>query len=279
MKKGILTFLAIMLSISVLSATCFAEQTTYYGKKTLLKAFEKYNNCTEDEWQEFFDDYLSVAGGPNSTSLDNEACEKIRKSEDYLLSVTYRDITQTENESCYTGDFYFYLVLNDGSEYTFHCNTCSRNVYTIKEILNYSGISNSEDIVYISLRDKSSQDDVITVYNLTPYSTGWNNVNGDKYYVNKDGTLATKSAIINDIRYKFTSDGVCHGKYTGWVKTTKAKRYYKNGVMVTKSCIINNIRYKFSSDGICLGKYTGWTRTSDGERTYWKNGKKQNQKT
>lgn len=115
-------------------------------------------------------------------------------------------------------------------------------------------------------------------YKLKDVKSGWQTVNGKKYYYDKSGNKITKSSFVDGVRYKFTSDGVCHGKYTGWVKTTKAKRYYKNGVMVTKSCIINNIRYKFSSDGICLGKYTGWTKTSDGERTYWKNGKKQNQK-
>ena len=85
MKKCVIFFLSIMLSITVFSTTCSAEQTRYYGEKTLLKAFEIYNNGTEEEWQIFFDDYLYVAGAPNSTPLNSEECEKFRKTENYFF--------------------------------------------------------------------------------------------------------------------------------------------------------------------------------------------------
>ncbi len=232
MKKFTLALLSAMLSIAVFGSICSAEQTTYYGKTTLLKAFDVYYNGTEEEWQAFFDDYLSVAGGPNSTPLDDETREKFRKSEEYLLSVTYRDIEQLKDESYYTDDYYFYFVLSDGSEYVFLCSSYDRTMYTLKEILTYSGISNAEDIVYISLRDKSFMGVEITEYNLIPYSVGWNDVDGKKYYVESDGTLQTKSCTIDGIRYSFSADGVCKGRYTGWTKSSKGKRYYKNGELV-----------------------------------------------
>lgn len=267
MKKFAITFLSIMLSIAAFGVTYSAAQTIYYGKEVLLNAFDVYNNGTEEEWQEFFEDYLAVAGGPNSTPLSDEECEKFRKTENYFFSVSYSDVEQTKSESYYTDDFYFYFVLNNGSEYTFHCNAYDRTVYTIKEILIYSGINNAEDIVYISLRDKANMGIEITEYSLIPYSIGWNNVNGKKYYVKKDGTLAEKSTTINGIRYKFSSDGVCQGKYTGWTKSANGRRYYKNGVMLKERWIRTKSgrKYYAGEDGYMR---TGWARV-DGKTCFF----------
>lgn len=61
---------------------------------------------------------------------------------------------------------------------------------------------------------------------------GWNEFDGKSYYIKANGAFATKSCVINGIRYKFSSDGVCQGKYTGWTKSSSGRRYWKNGIVL-----------------------------------------------
>lgn len=58
---------------------------------------------------------------------------------------------------------------------------------------------------------------------------GWNEIDGSRYYVKADGTLATSSLVIGGVRYRFGTDGVCQGTYTGYTKSSKGKRYWKDG--------------------------------------------------
>lgn len=62
--------------------------------------------------------------------------------------------------------------------------------------------------------------------------SGWNEIDGARYYVKKDGALATSSLIIGGIRYQFGKDGVCQGEYTGFTKSDKGKRYWKDGKLI-----------------------------------------------
>ncbi len=80
---------------------------------------------------------------------------------------------------------------------------------------------------------------------------GWNVLEGKNYYNKSNGVFATKSCVINGIRYKFSSDGVCQGKYTGWTKSKKGRRYYKNGVMIKNKWIKTKSgrKYYASEDG------------------------------
>ncbi len=66
--------------------------------------------------------------------------------------------------------------------------------------------------------------------------TGWKEDSvGSRYYVN--GVLQTKSKVIDGIRYKFSADGYSQGKYTGWTKSAKGKRYWKDGKLVKNDWI------------------------------------------
>lgn len=74
---------------------------------------------------------------------------------------------------------------------------------------------------------------------------GWTTVNGNEYYYKSDGTLATSSLTIGGIRYKFDESGVCQGKYTGFTKSSKGKRYWKNGKLVKNKWIRVNDERKY----------------------------------
>ncbi|MBQ8842421.1 MAG: hypothetical protein IJZ65_07320, partial [Ruminiclostridium sp.] len=66
-----------------------------------------------------------------------------------------------------------------------------------------------------------------------------------------DGTMITKSCKIGGVRYKFTSDGVCKGKYTGWTKSSKGRRYWKDGILITNRYLRtkSGVRYYADENG------------------------------
>lgn len=65
------------------------------------------------------------------------------------------------------------------------------------------------------------------------YGTGWKTVDGKDYYFTKSGKALTKSTVINGVRYKFGSDGVCLGRYTGFAKSGEKYYYYLDGKKLT----------------------------------------------
>ena len=67
------------------------------------------------------------------------------------------------------------------------------------------------------------------------YAQGWQDIGGKRYYFRKTGAAVTSGAKINGVYYKFDSDGICKGRYTGWSKKSGKYYYYKQGRML-KSC-------------------------------------------
>lgn len=79
---------------------------------------------------------------------------------------------------------------------------------------------------------------------------GWSELDGERYYIKSDGTFATKSTIIDGIRYKFSSKGICLGKYSGWTKSDKGRRYWYNGKSLTnKTFMASGVKYYADEKG------------------------------
>lgn len=110
---------------------------------------------------------------------------------------------------------------------------------------------------------KSSKNEVINVYGN--YKSGWQEIDGEKYYIKKDGTLVTKNTTINGKRYKFSSDGKCLGTFTGFSKTNGVKYYYKKGVLQTGWITSKNKKYYAAKSGEIR---TGWV-AADGDIYYF----------
>lgn len=62
---------------------------------------------------------------------------------------------------------------------------------------------------------------------------GWKTVGGNRYYFKKNGKAVQNSTYKADgIMYKFNANGVCTGKYTGYIKKKDGSRvYYEDGVI------------------------------------------------
>ena len=100
------------------------------------------------------------------------------------------------------------------------------------------------------------------------YAVGWQNVSGNNYYFRENGSAVVKNTVIDGLRYTFGKDGVCKGKYLGWVKRAEKYYYYKNGEM-KKNCwlrVKGRKTYYLTSDGsraVGMVKISGKTYNFD----------------
>lgn len=97
------------------------------------------------------------------------------------------------------------------------------------------------------------------------YATGWQTIDGNKYYFKKDGSAVTKNTTIGGKRYKFASDGKCLGTFSGWSKSKGNKYYYKKGVLQTGWITVKGQKYYAAKNGVIR---TGWA-AADGDIYYF----------
>ncbi len=151
----------------------------------------------------------------------------------------------------------FQLFVSD--EYYYNCffSLLDRDVLTVKELRYEAGIPDYEKVTAVRIVDdidvdsellEESWEDGTDFFSdffdalASNHASGvsyaecseesWVNFDDKKYYVGSDGMLVTKSRKIDGIRYKFSPNGVCAGRYTGWTKSDNGRRYWKNGILV-----------------------------------------------
>ena len=108
--------------------------------------------------------------------------------------------------------------------------------------------------------------------------TGWQEIDGSRYYLGSDGQAAVGVFQVEDSYYFFGTDGVMA---TGWAEAG-GKLYYlrSNGTMVTGWFSFEDQRYYLSTDGACTGVWeidgvryvfdrtgkltSGWAQLDDG---------------
>ena len=135
----------------------------------------------------------------------------------------------------------------------------------------------------------------------TQAAAGWSYENGNWYYYNTDGSLATGWLLLDDCWYYLESDG--RMRASAWVASTETdwywlggsgimqsnywveengNRYYlkENGLMAHgEDVVINGMKYTFADSGVLIGEeeFTGndgWVE-ENGQYYYYKNGEKQ----
>ena len=67
-----------------------------------------------------------------------------------------------------------------------------------------------------------------------------------------ESELKNKIKAIDGTYYYFNNQGICTGRYTGWTKSSKGKRYYLKGKYLTGDHIINNKNYSFDKSGYLI---------------------------
>ncbi len=243
MKKlfaGILFFLA---TVTFFSASVSAKEIAYEGSeediRIFLSHYEKLYRDHPREWQSFLNVFQDHGDGyMGVTEYWNREMTSFRNAEDRTLRITYTEQPiENEREAAIIAedlDYYYGFSItcytSDYKKYYAHYRMDERNVYTVKEILRDCGIDDPQKIALMKLTYCGDQ--VIEVTSSMPaaYIPGWNEIDGERYYIKSDGTVLTKPAVIDGIRYKFGKDGVCQGKYTGKVKSGNSVICYRNGV-------------------------------------------------
>ena len=76
----------------------------------------------------------------------------------------------------------------------------------------------------------------------------------DYVYIPHDLESECKNMLksINGVGFYFDKQGICRGRYTGWVKSSKGKRYFRKGKYVTGNKVVNDIEYSFDKNGYLI---------------------------
>ncbi len=238
MKKTLISIISLILAFITLSADISAEEVVIYAEDDLKEFIEL---LSEDVWEarRFKNDKWERHTESDGITFTNYELSLLKKEEDYIVIFEHdfdkweRHLKSKGQVPDYEKTSYYYtfiLYTSDYKTYLFQEDLVKRNAYTAKELIESSGIPDVSKLVFCETSYHIQPD----VKNCTFYKAnlGWNTINGADYYINSDGAIQTKSCSIDGIRYSFSADGVCKGRYTGWTKSSKGRRYYKNGELV-----------------------------------------------
>ncbi len=264
-KKRIAAMLAAAMLVCSMALPVSAETDngycmSYAGEFT--EAYEKYYLTGQTEkWERERDNIImNEIGGPGYLFLC-DAVPDFKNNSDKLIELSYEvdsiyDRTEEQMRAMpdFGTDIKFEIYTRDSMVYDVRFKLDDRLVYSVKEIIAGSGIDDIGRIGVVCVTWNRDEYIKVTGYSIYDSKAGWNNIDGDHYYVKADGTLATKPCVIKGVFYKFDQSGVCKGKYTGFAKISKGTVYYKNGVRVRNKTLItkNGTRYKADKNGILI---------------------------
>lgn len=245
--KKLFFIIAAVLAACILCVNACAQQIVDYGEEICKEYIRLYKSGDKEAFEEFCDYYIYEDGGVLYKELDTKY---FSSDENYIMTVKFGPAFNDYQD--YDDRFHIYFMLTDGTEYStfdkrengnkrWFCEK-ERQLYTTKEILKKSGVTDTDKIFFAWLYYGNGYDYDTDVESITfsPCQKGWNTIDGEKYYVKADGTLATANLTIGGIRYNFGKSGVCEGKYTGLEKTKKGRRYYKNGKALANADVKRN---------------------------------------
>ena len=276
MKKSACLFLMFLSCLAFMLPVSAKENFFVREKDTEKKLVELWNGYDPESFEEFFSNEFEEAGGFSPHLFSPEIGQDFRNEEDKLIVFTFTFDREAMIESEYgeyylefeeenpdnLGSFFFSLISNDGT--TYHSdrkNANTRRVYSFKEIIRDCGVKDPAEIG-LARYERLSEYGRFS-FEFMDYTPGWNEIDGNRYYIKSDGTVLTKSAVIDGIRYKFDKSGVCQGKYTGKVKSENNVVDYKDGVKQEDELFTGWIKFGgkrfYAEDGVIQ---TGWVNIS-----------------
>lgn len=177
----------------------------------------------------------------NSQTAGKARYDRIKSSKDMKKvngRTVYRDrdYDYTGGDYCWKQGGRYFLLDVSGSYDSF--SFCNAEEYMIPEYSS-EGLRNIYGRLYYVQSDGS-------------YYVGWKNIGTRKYFFGMDGAALTRNTVVGNVRYIFADNGVCGGRYTGWVRKDGYRYYYKNGTYVTGVNKISGKTYTFNDNGIFL---------------------------
>ena len=240
MKKRLFSALLSLSLICFMQISAKAELLRGPGDeflKRLIENYKEYFDTEKHQWSWIAPD-IQVDGGPHTEYMDMYV-EELRNVSDKCIKINMEKsrywVGSDETPKPYSSVFSISFYTNDYAQYVVRCDPYERSIYSIKELILRSGIDDAKKIVIACAEHQYINKEAH--FEAFDYTPGWNTIDGNTYYITSDGTIITKSVIIDDVRYKFTKDGVCHGKYSGFTRSKNGLRYYKDGVIIKNKCI------------------------------------------
>ena len=248
-KKILSALLSATMFCSYMSNTAAASTDLPRWWNDVIRVYDLAQS-TDETWKEFFDlcksdaaydeigsyyrNNIQYDGAGQHEWLPDKVVDYFRNGKNGLIKIDYTTYDHTKysfigDSPRYDGfDFEVYTDKSREIEKIYHLD--ERTVYSVSEVLSDINLKDGEKVTWLHLCVSTfySEIDSVEFYDC---AKGWNTIDGEKYYVKSNGTLATSSCTINGIRYKFGKNGVCQGKYTGWTKNSKGLRYWKGGVL------------------------------------------------
>lgn len=232
---SVFLFLSALISFSV-SASAYKEKRpdSYYD--LIFGNTERETDEAGDvSWMKF------TASLPHFKANDNQIL--------YLFAQFLSFNEYGASTYSYDGTITVELHTNERVTYSVDLEIGKENFFTVNEIIELSGIPDYTEIAEVTISFPGNC--LNKFFRCAPMEKGWNEIDNKQYYIKSDGTMITKSCKIGGVRYKFTSDGVCKGKYTGWTKSSKGRRYWKDGILVTNRYLRtkSGVRYYADENG------------------------------
>lgn len=144
-----------------------------------------------------------------------------------LLSIEKRAGDRAEDQQ-----FRLYVYTDRGKRYMIPLSTAVRSVYSCEELLRE--VPEDEAILFAVFHYNGYEyEDGAVGFRFTEIARPLTAVGGKEYFVKSDGSLAVGgSRIVDGVRYRFGEDGALQGRYTGFTRSDKGRRYWKDGVLV-----------------------------------------------
>lgn len=280
MKKILCTLLAVVIIAAMSAVTAFAEdnlifikttptpkEVTEYAEKTFKESESRLTGVglTEEEAKsavlgssfvikdpddpnpkESFYQFPILCGGKPiaclsvSTLKDGGYHFSISKS-DIMKNLGNLDTFPTSPAEIYISGEYVFAAANDELILLESPNPCKEDKME-KAMSKIKKLRGGEDNL--------DEEYVINVYGYS--KTGWITVDGNNYFIKKNGTLATENTIIGGTYYKFGEDGKYLGTYTGFARSGGKRCYYRNGVKLTGDFTVDGKSYRADKNGNIL---------------------------
>lgn len=245
MKKALLSAVSVLLAAATLTADISAAGKDKFTDKQIK---DWYLNAEEEDYTK-------------STSL---SASQVKLFQDGKAIVSFLNSGFDSVNGTLALHVRIEFTTTDGKTSDYSVNISDRAVYTGDELLMGAVVRNKSDLSGITIysylayvtapsgwdtsRVLAERNPDISVAVLDSGKNGWQKAEGKEFYVKKNGQLATSNTTISGTRYKFDKNGVYKGKYTGWTKSSKGRRYYKDGKLIKSKWIKNKYGERYYVD-------------------------------
>ena len=288
MRKYGLTFLALLLSVGMLSANASAQKVSIQNELDETETIE---------YEEAYRSLIKITNGKGNSKDYNKivsegdtgiavlSSDEIGLLYDEKNAISFDvDWSLLKTEHRTSPNFHLYAIVEMWTSafdyYECQVDLTDNQLLSSGDLFALAGVPTDEKINAVSVMQKNSRDEEfiknqpldykMVIWGYEPLITGvrvidtskkgWINITKSQwnkeppftelFYVNSSRQVYTGLKSINGIRYRFDNNGICQGKYTGFAVNANGKMYFRKGLLVKDSTFeINGKSYRSDKNG------------------------------